>query len=317
MNTLKTMKWSVRREFWEHKGMILWAPVRLALLLLTLLVALMIYSQGHVTDLDKLSEVTSLEQKTEIAKVMANSYMGGAIPVFLMLAITVFFYCLSAMYEERRDRSILFWKSLPVSDHTTVLSKAALALLVAPLISVVVGIAASFLMLLVIGIGMAFHGANFLGMLFLNADIYLMALRVLGMLPVYILWAIPTVAWLLMVSAWARSRVFLWAVGAPILFLVVAKMADKLFTLNLNLGWFAQNVVARILGGLFPGMWMAFSGDAKEVMLAQHIRGSEMETICSLSWMSLGHASVWIGVVAGVAMLLIAARLRRWRDEGQ
>src|SRR3546814_20822192 len=41
----------------------------------------------------------------------------------VVLGFVVFFYCLGALYDDRRDRSILFWKSLPVSDASTVLSK--------------------------------------------------------------------------------------------------------------------------------------------------------------------------------------------------
>ena len=42
------------------------------------------------------------------------------------------FYCLDALHGERRDRSILFWKSLPVSDLTTVLAKASVPCRVLP-----------------------------------------------------------------------------------------------------------------------------------------------------------------------------------------
>ena len=58
-----------------------------------------------------------------------------------MLGFVVFFYCLGSLYDERKDRSVLFWKSLPVSDRDTVLSKALSALVVAPTLAIAVGIA--------------------------------------------------------------------------------------------------------------------------------------------------------------------------------
>jgi ABC-2 type transport system permease protein len=228
-----------------------------------------------------------------------------------MFGFIAFFYCLGAMFEERRDRSILFWKSLPVSDQMTVLSKVAMALIVAPLISIAVGIAISFVMLFMLCLGLAFHGMNYFGLLLSNPDFYLAPLRLIAMWPIYVLWAVPTVGWLLMVSAWARSKVFLWAVGAPIISLVIAKMADAMFHLNLDIGWFATNVIARILVGLFPGAWTAFDHMTKDGMLVQRLQGSDLDNMFTASWMSLGSPSVWVGVVAGVSI-----KLRRWRDEG-
>ena len=58
------------------------------------------------------------------------------------------FYCLDALYGERRDRSILFWKSLPVSDLTTVLSKASIPIVVLPLLTFAVTVATQLIMLL-------------------------------------------------------------------------------------------------------------------------------------------------------------------------
>lgn len=316
MKTLKTMEWLVKREFWEYKGMFFWAPVRLALLMIALLVAIMLYSGGKGMSFDGHNATAVLEHKAEVVTAMANSYIAASIPIFMMMGALAFFYCLGAMFEERRDRSILFWKSLPVSDAMTVLSKVAVALLVAPLISLGVGIVTSFVMLMFICIVMAFQGMNFLGALLSNGDFYLTPLRLIAMWPVYILWAIPTVGWLLMVSAWARSKVFLWAVGMPLLGLVILKMADFVFKLNLDMDWISHNIMARVLGGLFPGIWAGYESGAKGIMINQPQHGADMGSMLSNAWMSLADVGVWGGVVAGVLMIFVAIKLRRWRDEG-
>lgn len=316
MKTLKTMEWLVKREFWEYKGMFFWAPVRLGLLMIALLVAIMIYSGGHDMNFNGHNAAAAMEHKAEVVVAMANNYIAASIPVFMMMGALSFFYCLGAMFEERRDRSILFWKSLPVSDAMTVLSKVTVALLVAPLISLAVGIITSFVMLMVICVVMAFQGFNFLGALFSNGDFYLAPLRLIGMWPVYVLWAIPTVGWLLMVSAWARSKVFLWAVGMPILGLIVVKMADVVFKLNLDVAWFSHHIVARILGGLFPGVWVGFQEGAKQMVMSQHEHGADMGSMFTNAWMSLLDAGMWAGVVSGMLMIFAAIKLRRWRDEG-
>ena len=316
MKTLKTMGWLVKREFWEYKGMFLWAPVRLALIMIAMLVGIMIYSGGHNLNFDIQNAPKVLEHKTEMVAAIANNYIAASVPVLMMLGALVFFYCLGAMFEERRDRSILFWKSFPVSDTMTVMSKVTLALVVAPLISIGVGIISSFVMLMIIGIVMAFQGVNFLGALFSNGDFYLTPLRLIGMWPVYVLWAIPTVGWLLMVSAWARSKVFLWAVGMPILGLIVLKMADYVFKLNLDMEWISHNIVTRVLGGLFPGIWVAFQDGTRFVNMNQFQQSSDMGSGFTHAWMSLMDVGMWGGVVAGALMIFAAIKLRRWRDEG-
>lgn len=139
------MKWLVRRELWEHKGMLLWTPAVIGIVLTvlgTLLTMTTIARTKTRTALTVNGEDVSwsaifnapsfARQKNEFIDAVANNYAYLAAPLFLALASWCFFYCLSALHDDRRDRSILFWKSLPVSDLQTVLSKAAIALLVAP-----------------------------------------------------------------------------------------------------------------------------------------------------------------------------------------
>jgi ABC-2 type transport system permease protein len=314
MTKLETMKWLIRREFWEHKGMIFWAPVWVGLTLIALLASVILYKGGNI-DQQVIQAVSDPNMRAEIGRVMANSFMSTAMPLFVMLSVIVFFYCLGSLFEERRDRSILFWKSLPVSDQMTVFSKVALALIVAPAITIAVGIITSLVLLLMACLAAAFHGVNLFGPVLASGEVFLTPIRLLAMWPVYILWAIPTVGWLMLVSAWAKSKVFLWAVGLPILGMIIVKMADSMLKLNLDLGWFTQNVVARILGGLFPGAWLASSAISKEALVDSGMRSFDISAMLSISWMSLADAGVWIGAAAGLAMLFAAAHLRRWRDE--
>ncbi|WP_210235883.1 ABC-2 transporter permease, partial [Mesorhizobium sp. M1C.F.Ca.ET.212.01.1.1] len=84
----------------------------------------------------------------------------GVVLFIGVLAFVVFFYCLGALYDDRRDRSILFWKSLPLSDTQTVLSKVISALIVAPLIAVIAGIITMLGFLLVISVVALMHGGS-------------------------------------------------------------------------------------------------------------------------------------------------------------
>ena len=325
------MKWLIRRELWEHKGMLLWTPALIGIAM-TLLGVLMTVATIAKTKVRTALVVNGQEvswsaifntrtfspRRAEIIGNVANNYTYAAAPLFLALGFFVFFYCLSALYDERRDRSVLFWKSLPVSDAQTVLSKAAIALLVAPLIVAAAASLTSLALVLILSGVLAANGIHVFAELASSPGLYLGPLRVFGLLPVYCLWALPTVGWLLMVSSWAKSKVFLWAVGVPLLLLILTVWAGKLTQTESNVGWIQMNVIGRALLGTLPGSWYLFEPQLLSQMHALEEGGSHMTRIdvFSNSWSSLALPAVWLGAAAGAALIYAAIRLRRWREEG-
>jgi ABC-2 type transport system permease protein len=328
---MKTMKWLLRREFWEHKGAFFWAPAVIAAVMLVFVgggiawgiatghMSGVVIQGGHEYSLTEIAHGIPRELRTKIAAGAATHYLAGAAPLFMVLPVVVFFYCLAALYDDRRDRSILFWKSLPISDRMTVLSKVITAVCVAPVITIAIGTAISLLVLVLGAAVSAFNGINLFGALFTSPNLYLAPLYLVGLLPVYMLWAIPTVGWLLMVSSWARSKVFLWAVGTPLIVVVllkwfnyvIARFSDTLIDTH----WFVQNVIVRGLGGLIPGVWLPLSIDDPRLLVSPD-QGLSLNAVFTQSWLTLATPGVWGGAVAGALMIAAAIRLRRWRDEG-
>jgi ABC-2 type transport system permease protein len=330
MNSM-TMKWLLRREFWEHKGSMFWAQLVVAAVMVLFVGGSLVYGvmvhggptrvmiNGHVVSQGALAAAMPMEARSEIAGIASGMYLAAGIPLFILMTATLFFYCLGALYDERRDRSILFWKSLPVSDGTTVLSKVVTALCVAPLITMGFAIVASLALLLIGAAVMASAGINLFGMLLSQPDLYLQPVRLLGLLPVYMVWALPTIGWLMLVSSWAKTKPFLWAVGVPLMVLLLAKwisMALGGFQHDaLDVQWFGNEVVARGIGGLLPGIWFGYSGG---LPVEAHRAGGGVDTqvLFTASWMTLATARAWIGALVGGAMIFGAIRLRRYRDEG-
>ena len=328
ISPVNKMKWLVRRELWEHKGMLLWTPAVIGIVLTVLGTLLTMSTIGRTktrTAVTVNGEEVSwsaifnapsfARQKNEFIDAVANNYAYLAAPLFLALGFLVFFYCLSALHDDRRDRSILFWKSLPVSDLQTVLSKAAIALLVAPVLVLAAACLTSLALLLGLAIVMEMNGIHVFGELATRPGLYLSPLRLFGLLPVYCLWALPTVGWLLMVSSWARGKVFLWAVGVPLLLAVLLVWGGELAQLQAQANWIQSKVIARTLLGTLPGSWYLF----EPALLPQlHAGGAHMAQIDVFgnSWSSLGLPAAWLGAVAGAAMIWAAIRLRRWREEG-
>src|SRR5688500_9243976 len=198
----RPMYWSVRRELWENRSTWM-APLAISALLLFgfLLSTLALPSRVRGAAHDPAKE-----------RVVVSTPFDVTAGVPMVIAFVVgFFYCLDALYGERRDRSILFWKSLPISDRTTVLSKAAIPMVVIQLIIFAIVIAAHTVILVFSSLVLAISGLNARELL---GEVHLVQRQVAflyGLIAIA-LWHAPIYAWLLLVSAWARRSAFLWAV---------------------------------------------------------------------------------------------------------
>jgi ABC-2 type transport system permease protein len=160
----------------------------------------------------------------------------------LTAMIVGLFYCLEALHGERRDRSILFWKSLPVSDTTAVLAKASIPFVVLPLITFALTVAAQCIMLLFSSAALLGKGLS-VGTLWTQAPLFPMSLMLLyHLVTVHVLWHAPFYGWFLLVSAWARRAAFLWAV-LPI---IAIGFAEKI---AFNTSHFASFLLNRLSGG--------------------------------------------------------------------
>lgn len=233
--------------------------------------------------------------------------------ILSVTAIVVFFYALGSLYDDRRDRSILFWKSLPISDTSTVLSKLASAVLLAPAIAVVVGVIVGLGMAIIIAIAAAFHGVGLWALLMASHPIRVVFNLIL-LIPLYAIWALPTVGWLMLCSAWARGKPFLWAIALPVSAGVIVSWFGLMGIAGLSSQWFWKNVVGRLLGSLLPGGWLANTSSLAGI---DHDNPAALLDSVNLAYhySALASPSVWIGAMAGAAMIAGAIWFRRWRDD--
>jgi ABC-2 type transport system permease protein len=320
---MNTYKWLLKREFWEHKGGFFWTPAVIGALMTLFLAISMAFGlvaksqhgmQINGEQVTNLGKIVTPEQKAQAIEAISTGYIGTSAPLFMVMAFVVFFFCLGTLFDERKDRSVLFWKSLPVSDTETVLSKAAMALVGAPLLTYAFAVVTSLLALLIICVGSGLSGLNIFGGVLTSAATYTSPLELLAILPVYAVWALPTVGWLMMVSAWARTKVFLWAVGAPVLTVAMIAWFNAMFDFNLDVAWLWKNIVARGLLSVVPGAWFGFVDPSGSLQM--HNGHGDFGSLVAQSWKSLGFANAWIGAVLGAAMIYAATRIRRWKDEG-
>ena len=202
--------WSVRRELWENRYLYL-APLIVAAIVLLATFASTITIAHRLRERDSAKPPAAIVKPGNIAPA----------PIMLTTLIVGLFYCLDALHAERRDRSLLFWKSLPVSDRTAVLSKAAIPLVVLPLLAYVLSVATQLVLLILGTVVMLGYGVSpaplWTGFHFIEG----LPIMLYG-LTVHALWYAPIYGWLLLLSAWARRAVFLWAV-LPLLAIAAAE----------------------------------------------------------------------------------------------
>ncbi len=314
---MKTLSWLLRREYWENKATLLWTPLIIAALILVgaLSVANKIMSsQKVVLFQNSLHEITPKMQQV-LENVVTANYVFMTLPFFGLMSIMAFFYCLGSLHDERKDRSILFWKSLPISDGLTVASKLVITTLAFPLITMLISIVTSLLVMLVLGVGLLFKGVNLFAAVLTLPALYLVPLQLLALLPLYFIWAIPTVGWLMFISSAAPGRPFLWAIGIPLVFNLLMVLANKVLDLDIDIKWVTEYILRPAYMGLFPGGWLV--ADPETMQAALHVNGKElnMGVLFNLSWSTLLNLRPWLEVAAGLALLYIATRLRHLRSE--
>ncbi len=280
----RLMYWAVRRELWENRYLYI-APLGVAaVFLFGFLISMITLSHGmrDLTALDPAKQRAVIERPYIISEglIMATAFFLGL------------FYCLEALHGERRDRSILFWKSLPVSDLTAVLAKASIPLVLV-LLSFVITIATQSIMLLLSTSVLVGSGVSTVP-LWLHSSLFQRWLGLLyHLLTVHALWYAPIYGWLLLISAWARRVPLLWAVLPPLAIGFGEKIA-------FNTSHFAAWLGYRISGP------QAFSfsppGSMPMAVMTMLDLGKFLST-----------PGLWTGLAVAAAFLYAAVRLRRYR----
>ncbi len=319
--------WLVRREYWESRRGFLWAQVWAAGAILAISILGIIAAEvarvrfGDQVQFSSggLSEAlrNGFEHNTPgLVQALDGTLLSFASIGAIVLTFVVFFYLLGALYDDRRDRSVLFWKSLPVSDTATVISKIVAALLVAPLIAVAVVLAGYIGAQIIASLWFLAHGLNPFTLLWVHAEPFSLWLHLLAMVPVNAVWALPTVGWLLVWSAAVRSKPFLWAAVIPIVAGVLNFWIGLLGLPHISYRFFWGDLVGRALLSVIPAGWIAPNAEYLNSRGVNFVHGDQLAAI---DFSAMAHAftlpEMWVGAAAGIALIAAAIWFRRWRDE--
>lgn len=208
----------LKREMWESKNLFIAAPVVLTILFIVVFFWILpqLPEGGLPEALGQLGAMMEGVSVTALAPLL----MPVATPFMIVLYICTLIYLINALYQDRKDSSILFWQSMPVSNLQTVLSKIVTVSLVAPLF-VVAAMSVLFLFIIVVlfvlGLSYDIELAS-VGQLLLASMYCLLLVYMTAVLAA--LWLFPTAGWFLLFSAFAKNLPFLWAIGAFVLLLL-------------------------------------------------------------------------------------------------
>jgi ABC-2 type transport system permease protein len=280
----RLLYWSVRRELWENRS-ILYAPLIAAGVVMFGFLISTRSLPSHMRD------ILALDPSLQ-GDALAKPYGIAMLPILVTMLITAAAYCLGALYNERRDRSILFWKSLPVPDLVTVLAKACIPLVILPLVTFAIILATQWAMLLLSSLVLMGSGVG-ASALWLQLPFVQMWVIFLYSLAAISLWFAPLYLWLLLVSGWAKRTPFLWALS-PLALCVVELLAFHTAHLFHLLAYRVHGVASVAYAGDGPG-------------LIDHL--SQLDPVKFLT-----SAGLWAGLAAAAALLAAAVWMRRRRE---
>ena len=276
----RVLYWSVLRELWENRSIYL-APLAVAA------VALFGFS------LSSIAGIWENPLRLNPAQPQAPYDMAAGLMMLTGIVVSVF-YCLDALHSERRDRSILFWKSLPVSDLTTVLSKASIPLVVLPLLTFAITVAMQWLMLLLSSAVLLVSGLSVPTLWTKLSFLRMSWLLLYHILTAHALWPAPIYCWLLLVSGWPRRATFLWAALPLVAIAGVEQIAFHTWH-------FAALMGSRLIGAA-PTV-ASTSPDMFPTDPMTHIAPAHF----------LSSPGLWIGLALTAIFLAAAVRLRRYQ----
>lgn len=299
MNTLQ-LTTCIKKEIWEYKKIFLWIPILLSVLILALpLLSIVFDHHGSVYWLTRFERLSEFSQSPMFSNLAFGVISMAFLPFIILAALIQLYYFVACLFDERRDMSILFWRSLPVSDAMSVGVKLFVGAFVIPAFfmvaaTVTVIVLAVFALILCVILSNGYD-ISLWGMWANSGIIGHVAMMWLNLIP-YALWLFPVYAWLMLMSMFANKAPFLWATLPIVVILIVESMFVHYFDVN-------TSFFANMLSDYFT-----FSHNMVNVYRSQN------ESVSVIPFSVIMDKVNWLALVMGSGFVYATYWLRRNRS---
>jgi ABC-2 type transport system permease protein len=290
---MKALLTLLKREYWEHRGIMLFAPLAIGAIFTTvMLLAVVLAYTGHFH--------ASITQQSDLSapKGMLQFLLYSiSLPYAVLLLVMTLNYSISCLFDDRKDGSILFWKSMPISETKTVLSKALAALILMPLCYWVVTLVVQLIAMIAASLVMShlnignphaiWHFGQVIGAWYTQ----------LITLFIQAFWVLPFLGWFTLSSAYSKRAPFLYAIIPPVLIIII----EDLF-MGTSYLWQWIQTQAMHISSIWGVNYHVLT--ASNIVATSHLRHSH-SLLTQLIWPNL-----WCGVVVGIVFLALAVLLR-------
>ena len=296
----------VKREIWEHRSLYI-TPAVVGLVLTLAVMTAFVFASGyqHIVDMGIVG-AQNMVGDAERRAAMFALLMGNTAPFLFAGAILTIFYCLDSLYAERKNKSILFWRSLPITDAETVISKLLTAMVAIPLIALAVIIVTHLVVLILTSLYVSFQGGSSVFLIWKSAPVFDVWAGMLVFMLLLPIWYSPFIGWFLFVSAWTKRSPLLMA----FLPLVVVPTLEY-WVLRTHVIWDAIQT-------RFEQLPM-FRGIDPERLFDEHDFIGDAELVSLVAYIDIGKfltsPAKWAGVVVCGLFITAAIYVRRYRDD--
>ncbi|ALA25517.1 hypothetical protein AVI51_05390 [Piscirickettsia salmonis] len=296
----------MRREFWENRTAMLKAPLYTALIIGALVLLSTVLGIGRHSKFSFTVNNHNLQLQNASVEVMLYIV---SLPLIILMIVNTLLYLLNTLFDDRQDRSILFWKSLPTTDSATVLSKLATAIILIPFWSFI-SIIVLQIISLIIGTIFTWHTQT-ISLTILWNPLHL--IRVWAYLWLSFinqaLWLLPIFSWCLLVSAYVKKNPLLYAILIPALLCLLERII-----LGSSL---LYHIISARFTGLFKIWTTAEFHSYNLTFNTTTLQPTESYLSNNLNhlFFQLTHSTFWYGVIFTLICLIITVGLRKYRYE--
>ncbi len=215
---MKTMWTLVKREYWEQYALFFKVPLALAVIFTLAAFCVMVLAlfvhDTHYIQMSWQHDVLSPGSTR-------SYYFLSSMPFVIVLWLTIFYYFTSTLYDDRRDRSIMFWQSMPVSASQTIASKILAGVLLAPLCAWVALVLTQLILTIFASVVLVMHPVQSWTALWNIPMMLSMWFGSLVVMIVQAIWLLPLLAWCMLWSAYAKKMPALSAVVSLVVIVVI------------------------------------------------------------------------------------------------